>query len=70
MQNKQEKYRFQARRKDTAGVAGVEPAVTVLETVGLPLTDAPILSLYEARAYGKTYKIYLVLVYPVAFFYF
>ena len=24
------------------GAAGVEPAVTVLETVGLPLTDAPI----------------------------
>ena|GEM_PF-7032280 len=26
----------------SAGAAGVEPAVTVLETVGLPLTDAPI----------------------------
>ena len=25
------------------GAAGVEPAVTVLETVGLPLTDAPII---------------------------
>ena len=24
------------------GAVGVEPAVTVLETVGLPLTDAPI----------------------------
>lgn len=24
-----------------AGVAGIEPAVTVLETVGLPLTDTP-----------------------------
>ena len=24
-----------------AGAAGVEPAVTVLETAGLPLTDAP-----------------------------
>ena len=24
-----------------AGAAGIEPAVTVLETVGLPLTDAP-----------------------------
>jgi hypothetical protein len=24
-----------------AGLAGVEPAVTVLETVGLPLTDRP-----------------------------
>ena len=24
------------------GAAGLEPAVTVLETVGLPLTDAPI----------------------------
>jgi hypothetical protein len=23
------------------GAAGLEPAVTVLETVGLPLTDAP-----------------------------
>ncbi len=25
----------------TTGAAGLEPAVTVLETVGLPLTDAP-----------------------------
>ena len=25
----------------SAGAAGLEPAVTVLETVGLPLTDAP-----------------------------
>ena len=27
------------------GAAGLEPAVTVLETVGLPLTDAPIIYL-------------------------
>ena len=26
---------------NSTGAAGVEPAVTVLETVGLPLTDAP-----------------------------
>ena len=30
----------------TSGAAGLEPAVTVLETVGLPLTDAPILNLF------------------------
>ena len=29
----------------TAGAVGLEPTVTVLETVGLPLTDAPNLNL-------------------------
>ena len=28
--------------KNFAGVEGVEPSVTVLETVGLPLTDTPL----------------------------
>lgn len=28
--------------KKLAGAEGVEPSVTVLETVGLPLTDAPV----------------------------
>ena len=41
-----------------SGAAGLEPAVTVLETVGLPLTDAPILSLCAACVYDKIYKIY------------
>ncbi len=31
-----------------AGAAGIEPAVTVLETVGLPLTDAPVIPSLQA----------------------
>ena len=68
-----------------AGAAGVEPTVTVLETVGLPLTDAPMpqprhwykgwamattLSLYVPYVYGKTYRICLTQVFPGVIFYF
>ena len=44
-----------------AGAEGIEPSVAVLETAGLPLTDAPIkgfmtLLVCEELAFRKLYK--------------
>ena len=35
------------------GAAGLEPAVTVLETVGLPLTDAPKFSIFPDQVLDR-----------------
>ena len=52
----------------TTGAAGLEPAVTVLETVGLPLTDAPILFYFSVGGMLVTEPTELAKLQPILMF--
>ena len=45
-------------RRDKSGAAGLEPAVTVLETVGLPLTDAP-MSVFHLKEHLSLFYLFM-----------